>query len=127
LVIGQFHNYHNLIDRHKRSFSLAHKLAPARNPVTSKMVIEVWDNPVNIQGALWFVTNEDLKKYPDEKLSLSDMKLITSTTLLNGFIPKLIDKLEIDSNIYYIKKIIKQVHYGNYYIMFLSKEYKQIS
>jgi len=122
-----FHNYHNLINRHKRSFSLAHKLAPTRNPITNKMVTEVWDTPVNVQGALWFVTEKDLKRYPDEKLSTSDMKLITSTTLLSGFIPNLIDKLEVDSDIYYIKKIIKQVHYGNYYIIFLTKEYKQIS
>jgi hypothetical protein len=116
-----------MINRNKRSFSLAHKLTPARDSITSKIVTEVWSDPINVQGALWFVTYQDLKRYPDEKLSTSDMKLITSTDLLNGFVPKLIDKLEVDSDIYYIKKIIKQVYYGNYYIIFLTKEYKQIS
>jgi hypothetical protein len=125
-TIGNFHDYHRLIDRHKRSFNIYHKKEGFRDVDTTRWVNEQWDLPVVIQGAIWFVNYKDLKRYPDFELTTSDMKLITSTNLLNSFVPNLKDKVVFENNDYYIKNIVNQEYYGNFYIIFLEKVQHQI-
>ena len=121
MSIGQFHNYSNLISRHKRQFQLAHKKDGFRDPDTTRFINENWETPVDVQGVLWFVTYRDFKRYPDFELTTSDIKIITTSELLNSFEPIIKDKLEYDGEIYYIKHIIKQLYYGNFYILLLTK------
>lgn len=126
MVIGKFHNFHNLINRHKRSFQLSHKKNSFRDPDSTRYISDTWDIPVNVEGALWFVTYKDIKRYPDFELKNSDIKVISSTDLLNGFIPQVKDKLEHEGQIYYLKHIIKQTYYGNFYILLFTDVHFEI-
>lgn len=126
MSVGNFHNFHNLIARHKRTIEIAHWIAPYRDEDTTRAVKEGWEDSVTIEGALWYATYRDLKRYPNFELTGGELRLTTSTNMLNDFELRLKDKIEFEGKIFFIKHIIKQTHYGNFLIAFLSTVNSQL-
>lgn len=117
-----FHNFENLIKRHKRAFQITQKTGSGTIiDSTTRFRKRDYGTPVNVEGVFETITEKDYKRYPDIEHTNSNMKVTSTPNLLNSLIPQVKDKITYNSLDYWVIKVHNEVHYGNYYILFLEK------
>ena len=121
-----FHNFSALIRSHDRPFTLLIKQAGSRSANTSRFQAGIYSSGTKCRGAFETITEKDLQKYPDFELTSSDMKITTTPELLSGVEPNIKDKVIYNGVTYWVKRVINKVHYGNFYIIFLTFEAFQV-
>jgi hypothetical protein len=117
-----FHNFEKLISRHKRSFQISQKTGSGIvSNSTTRYQKRDYDTPVSVEGVFETISEKDYKRFPDIEHINSSMKVTTTPKLLNGLTPEIKDKITYNSVDYWLNKVHNEVHYGNYYILFLEK------
>jgi len=117
-----FHNFSALIRSHDRPFTLYQKQAGSRNATSSRWEAADYSSGIKCRGAFETITEKDFEKHPDFELISSDMKITTTPQLMTGVEPQIKDKLVYNGVTFWIKRIVNKVHYGNYYIIYLTHE-----
>lgn len=117
-----FHNYAGLVNMHKRPFQITQKQASYRDNDTTRLVDGGYGTPVDCEGVFDTITEKEYRRFPELEQVKSDLKVITTPALMNGVTPTVKDKIEYGDFVYYIVKIYNRAFYGNYLILYLSKE-----
>lgn len=118
-----FHNYIGLISRHKRSFSIQKYAGDVRSGISTRFGGGSYGTAVECEGVFETVTKKDYNRYPDMEVIKSDMKLITSPDLLNGFDIQPKDRITYQGKNYWVYKIVDKAYYGNFYVIVLTKDW----
>jgi hypothetical protein len=111
-----------MISKHKRDFVL-YKAKPGNtSSATTRFEGGSYEDGVTVSGCWETITKDDIERNPELEIIIGDMKIITTPDLMNGTVPSIKDKILYNNNNYIIMKIIDDVHYGNFYRIFLKKE-----
>lgn len=117
-----FHNYTNLIKKEKRSFQLVKHIEGYRDTDTSRFYRGGYADPVNCEGVFETLTEKDYARFTDEEKIKSDLKITTTPELMNNVQPEIKDKVVYNDITYWIHRVYNQLHYGNYWRIFLKSE-----
>lgn len=118
-----FHDYHFLINMHKRQFSLYKAITGATNPNTTRYEPGGHSStPISLYGVFETVTEKELEGFGDGEHIFSDLKLLISGTQLGSNTISIKDKIVYNGTVYFVVKIRDYTHYGNFLIVYLKKE-----
>jgi hypothetical protein len=111
-----------MISKDKRDFVIYKAKEGSENILTTRYEGGSFEDGVQVSGCWETITKDDLFRNPDLEILKGDMKIITTPDLMNNIEPTIKDKVMYNNDNYIIVKIVNDVHYGNFYRIFLKKE-----